>query len=570
MSSGTFIPSWRRRRSIRVSLAEPLPRFDVSAAVQLANTDDLAAMKPGFMSSLSDAFGIQDLAGRFMPVLLDNNTVAVFALADQVGTDQVDALAAEVVSRGMALANPSRYVLSAPLLLAVARGQITARSLITAAAPGALVSKTALAQAFHDLVRWAVQNNASDIHLNVLRDRPESEVKYTVGGRYITPERFVRMPTSTLGEMLAVAWMDVQGGNGAVFDPHIEQQGSMVRHVEGRAVMLRWSSLAAEAGPSVCLRVLHQHHAIHLPALSQLGYLPDQVQLIERAMRSEGGVVVFAGNVGSGKSTSLASLIAALPPERKVVTIEDPVEYVIPGAIQNSLSRNLDTDAHELFGSKLRALKRSGMNDVLLGEVRDVETGRAFMDLAGSGVSLFTTVHAPSAPLIVERLASDFIRVSRDFLQVPGLFRLRVYQALLPSLCPHCSLPVHTVCRPGASDQPGAARSSHWLDVLSTLYERDASVMRVRNSAGCTACARADTPALNGYVGRELVAEMIEADLGLHQQRSAMDGAILKAYAGAIDPRDVELRFRAIETEQLVRMQLSQHPSKPLSGRGVA
>src|SRR5690606_2449105 len=137
-----------------------------------------------------------------------------------------------------------------------------------------------------------------------------------------------RMPTATLIDMLSVAWMDIRGGNGAVFDPFIEQHGSLVKQVGDQRIMLRWSSLASDAGPSVCLRLLRRDAVLNLPGLEQLGYLSDQCALIERVMLSEGGAVVFAGTVGSGKSTSLASLIAGLPKHRKVITIEDPVEYL--------------------------------------------------------------------------------------------------------------------------------------------------------------------------------------------------------------------------------------------------
>src|SRR3546814_4811408 len=75
-------------------------------------------------------------------------------------------------------------------------------------------SKTALADAFQDLLEWGVRHGASDLHLNVRLREAESEVKYTVSGRYLAPERFRRMPTSTLIDMLSVAWMDIRGGNG--------------------------------------------------------------------------------------------------------------------------------------------------------------------------------------------------------------------------------------------------------------------------------------------------------------------------------------------------------------------
>src|SRR3546814_20076360 len=108
---------------------------------------------------------------------------------------------------------------------AIARNQVTALSL--SSAPGLRLeqSKTALADAFQDLLEWGVRHGASDLHLNVRLREAESEVKYTVSGRYLAPERFRRMPTSTLLDMLSVAWMAIRGGNGAVFDPSIRSEG---------------------------------------------------------------------------------------------------------------------------------------------------------------------------------------------------------------------------------------------------------------------------------------------------------------------------------------------------------
>src|SRR3546814_19803993 len=125
------------------------------------------------------------------------------------------------------------------------------------------------------------------------------------------------MPTSTLIDMLSVAWMDIRGGNGAVFDPSIEQQGAMTRQVDGKTVMLRWSSLAADAGPSICLRILRRDTVLHMPTRDALGYLPDQAEQIDRAMLSDGGAVVVACAVGSGNSNNLAVFIAGLPPHPK-------------------------------------------------------------------------------------------------------------------------------------------------------------------------------------------------------------------------------------------------------------
>jgi general secretion pathway protein E len=547
--------SWRRSTP-RLHPCAPSRRFDAAAAVVISHADQLAGMVPRFSRSLSTQFDVDALAGRLSPVLLEDQTVALFALAEHVGGDQADELAHRIVQHGYRLAEPARYVLAAPLLLAIARSQVTAQSLASAPRIRLEQSKTALADAFQDLLEWGVRHEASDIHLNLRMREAESEVKYTVSGRYLAPERFCRMPTSTLMDMLSVAWMDIRGGNGAVFDPSIEQQGAMNRQVDGKTVMLRWSSLAADAGPSICLRLLLRDPASRLPTLEALGYLPDQIKQIDRAMLSQGGAVVFSGAVGSGKSTSIAALISCLPPHRKVVTIEDPVEYLIPAAIQNTVVRNLDITAHDNYAAKLRALKRSAMSDVLLGEIRDMETGRAFMDLAGSGINVYTTIHAPSAALIPQRLASDFIGVSRDFLATPGMLKLLVFQALLPLLCAHCALPIEDLLDGETrtiSEHRRDGQWDRWLDSLRHLYPGGAENWRIRNPQGCPACMKAGLPELNGYAGRTVAAEIIEPGIQREALRSAQDCAMQKAGDGNIDPRDIEVCFQAFETQCLQR-----------------
>jgi type II secretory ATPase GspE/PulE/Tfp pilus assembly ATPase PilB-like protein len=203
------------------------------------------------------------------------------------------------------------------------------------------------------------------------------------------------------------------------------------------------------------------------------------------------------------------------------------------------------------------------------------------MDLAGSGVNLYTTTHAASAQMIPERLASDFIGVPRDFLAAPGVLKLLVYQALLPRLCPHCALPLASLYRGAAG-----AHWQAWAARFGRLYCLDLRLVRIRNPQGCAQCGNADLPHLNGTQGRTVVAEMIEpahdedflecvrardhlrmrrhlraravtaacdADM---RGKSAMDCAVYKAAAGLIDPRDIEPRFRAFETVEAERAAL--------------
>lgn len=564
-------------------------RYDSTRAIAISNAQQLLTLQPSCVDLLDQQFHVQSLVGRLCPVLLDDGSVALFALAEHVGSDQADELSRRIEQQGYKLASPSRYILAAPLLLALGRRQLLLSPGLSsdpATANDAVEhSSTALADAFQGLVEWGVRHHASDLHINLCQGEAVSEVRYTVAGRYVAPECFRGMPTSMLADMLAVIWMDIRGGNGAVFDPQSEQQGSMVKMVDGQRVMLRWASLAAERGASVCLRLLVRAANTLAPDLLALGYLPDQVSQIQRALMAEGGAVVFAGTVGSGKSTTLASLISRLPDHRKVITLEDPVEYLIPGAIQNTVVRALNTvAAHDDYAAKLRALKRSAMSDVLLGEVRDAETGLAFMDLAGSGVNIYTTVHAPSAALVAERLASDFIGVSRDFLATPGVLKLLVFQALLPVLCTRCALPASSLLE-------GADRGQwqSWLDTIAAVYG-DTSGLKIRNPKGCVACHQPQLVPLAGYAGRTVAAEILEPGLrpgylssvqnrcvpqwlasqqqalyfpaameGTH--RLAMDSAMMKAFDGLLDPRDIESRFQSFQTLHL-QQQVKHKPNR--------
>ncbi|HEU0230573.1 MAG TPA: ATPase, T2SS/T4P/T4SS family [Burkholderiaceae bacterium] len=550
------------------SAFEPMSaRFDAATAVALAGADDLLSLEPAFLAPMHDEFGVEALAAKVCPVLLADHSVAIFAVTGHEGSDQADALAQRARQHGYRLAEPQRYVVAAPLLLAIVRRQFAVPSTRPVGGHMPEASRTALAEAFQDMIEWGVRHGASDMHLNVDLDEPESEVRYTVGGRYVAPECFRRIPTSTLMDILAVAWMDIRGGNGAVFDPTMEQQGRLTRRVDGRAVVLRWASLAADRGPSVCLRLLEREPAISSLSLEALGYSVMQIAVMERAVQAEGGAIVFSGTVGSGKSTTLASLITSLPESRKVVTIEDPVEYVIPRAIQNTVARDLLAEDNSVYMAKLMAIKRSAMTDVLLGEIRDQQTGRAFMDLAGSGVNLYTTVHAPSAALTGERLASDFIGVSRDFLATPGVLKLIVHQSLLSRLCGHCSLPATSPAECPQGSKPSSWRQ--WLARIEKLYERSADSLRVRNEKGCAHCLNPQAPALAGYAGRTVVAECIEprrhpdflrtlrdgcpgGDLRntpSSSESSALYDAMSKAFQGDIDPRDIESRFPPIEAQ---------------------
>lgn len=553
---------------------EPQPANYQVARIE--SQDDLICLAKPVRRMLADEFDIGASSNRFCPMQLEDGSVAIATVEDYHDSEQVDELERMVLRRQYRLAQPSRLIVPATLLLALVRGQVAGTRVGNPRHGSADVRRSSMVDAFHDMVAWGVEHDASDMHLNVRTMSEESEVRFTVGGQYVAPARFARMPTVTMMEILSVAWMDIQGGNGAVFDPAIEQQGRLRLQVRGRPVMLRWASLSADGGVSVCLRILLLDRRV-CTSFHDLGYLPSQIDMMDRARCSEGGAIVLAGVVGSGKSTTIAAMMSMIPETRKVVTLEDPVEYLIPGALQNTVTRTLDGERRDSFDAKLRTTKRSAMNDLLVGEIRDRETGRAFMDVAGSGTSLYTTVHAGAAMLIPDRLASDFIGVSRDFLATPGILKLLVYQALLPLLCQHCALDAPE------EGSPGRTAWQRCRERIASLYDVDVSGLRVRNPHGCAVCSSHHLPELNGFAGRTVVAEMIEPGVdddfllcvrrgdNIEQRRrlarqrraaydnpdmsgkTAMECAVYKALNGLVDPRDIEARFQSFDTVALER-----------------
>lgn len=442
---------------------------------------------------------------------------------------------------------------------------------------------------FTDIIRYGIERSASDVHLNVEDAEEYSQIRYTIEGQYTAPKQW-RIETSRLLELINVAWQKSHGGGAAVFSRNTEQQCSLILRINGQRIKLRWASLAADRGVSVTLRLLKMDQRTERRSLESQGFMPSQIAMFLRAQNAEGGAIVIAGVVNSGKSTALAELMDMIPASRKVITLEDPVEYYIKNALQNTVVRSLDGNDDQAFTSKLKTFKRSAGNDFLLGEIRDSQTGDAFMDITGSGSNFYTTVHAKSNVQIPERLSSKSIGVPVDFLASPGILNLLVYMALVPVLCPHCAKPISSLAQTGGTDRRGYFHDAgHWAKYIARierLFNVKADTIRIKNDEGCSKCKSDDLPQLNGYGGRTAVASMLEPQvdrgmlryirdndtLGLQEyvdrlQRTPVDHedmtnkpmmevGMYKVLKGLIDPRDIEQKTMAFDTYELMKERL--------------
>ena len=540
---------------------------------------ELGALQPAFVRLRIEWVG-RSFAAQACPAELADGSVVVFCAPERAGTD-VHASVCEAAGARRHGKPVATRLMTGILLLTLVRERVEGAHLrLSGREQGHDRSDTS--RAFRDVVAWAVRKGCSDIHLNMVFNETESQIMVHVDGHYLAPEH-LRMPTERLLEIARVAWQDGHGGRESIFDPHAETQCRLYDVVDGTPYMLRWGQFVADKGPSITLRLLSLSETRVDAGLEELGYLPSQAAMLERAMLSEGGAIVFGGVVGSGKSTSLARLLGALPATRKIMTIEDPVERTIRHALQASIVRSFDSgDEAASFRAKLMMLKRAAVSDVLLGEIRDTETGRAFLDIVESGTSLYTTVHVGNAAGIPSRLASRQIQVPLDVLASPGILKLAACQALLPRLCLDCALPLSAL-RSGTPDALGKPRSAdywkHYVQRLERLYGSLEGI-RVRNPEGCTHCRQKALPDIYGYAGRTAVAELHELGrdtaalrcvrehdaIGLarlYRSRSdgdafspdmngktAMECAAYKMLHGQIDPRDIEPRFMAFETAE--------------------
>lgn len=581
MSTNTSFSSLVSGQSLRndiVSLAEA--KNDDFNVILNTTQDLLKHLGSPVAKRRIDIVG-DSLGSKVCPVITVDGQWVILALPDYVKSEVIETVRSKCVDAG-APKEDVHLVAVTPYLL-LANSQHEKYNVIEVSADDDTSGHFAT---FQDIVRYGVVNTASDITLNVADGEPQSQVHFTIEGQYTAPPQW-KMDTVRLEELINVAWQKGAGGGSAVFAQNTEAQCRLVLRIGSERILCRWASLAADRGVSVTLRLLTLDRTIKRRSLAEQGLLPSQIDMLIRAQTAEGGAIVIAGVVNSGKSTLLAELMSMIPSTRKVVTLEDPVEYLIPNALQNTVVRSLDGSDDNAFISKLKTFKRSAANDILLGEIRDTQTGDAFFDITGSGTNLYCTVHAKSNFQIPERLASKSIGIPLDFLASPGILNVLVYMALMPVLCENCAKPLSSLAQTGGNDRRGNYRDTdYWAEYIKrieTVFKIDSTNIRVKCDEGCDVCKREDLPQLNGYTGRTAVASILEPQvdremlryirnndtLGLQEyceslsktsiddpdmtNKSMIECAMYKALQGTLDPRDIEQKTMAFDTYERIQ-----------------
>ena len=525
-----------------------------------------------------------------------SKTVVLFVDKVKVTADDVRAVIELLRTQGYGFPEngPQGYYLISTLVISLSQRTLVAQHLSVDRKIARDPSQSSLMASFTDIVSWAYTNDANDIDFAVDGTSVKSQIAFKIGGAYVRPERHL-LPTDTLIQMLGIAWEKSSDGTSPQFETKNEQQAQITLDLprsqlipEGARVRLRWSGFSYVKGTVVTMRLQRLGESASIRSLDESGYPESQRRILRRVVKSEGGMIVFSGPVGSGKSTSLAQVLSELPHDIKIITIEDPVELEIPRAYQKSLSRDLTaTGVDPLFISAVRAAFRSALDALLLGEIRDLQTGSVGRAVVQSGHTVYTTLHSTSGLGIIDRLASPEIGIPTSVLATPGILKLLVYQTLLKVNCPHCAKDPDTYAR--EFKLSGADLSEHhvYFDRLHRLYNIEPQHFRMRDHRGCPACRKPDLPVLDGFAGRTVVAEMIEPDEQMLEfilaqnnleltrywrslaspsftdsnltGKTAMECAVYKAASGVIDPREIEPRFMSFETLELKRKTKGRH-----------
>lgn len=565
-------------------------------AKEIEQTSDLARVT--FYTIVNDAVKLsQHLYSRIAIAQVSPNAKECLIFADRkAGTvDEITAVVDHLRKLGFSLVKegPQGYWTNSALVMALSQGHIDANGLTVEKEISRDPNKNALFSGFKDIVAWAYANNADDLDFAVDQSAPKSQICFKIGGRYVRPPMFV-IPTDTLIQMLGIAWQLSSGGADAAFSTRIEQQAKLELSLQrsdripnGARVRLRWSGMANDRGTVVTMRLQRLGESARIRSLESAGYPRSQMEILRRVIHSEGGMTVFSGVVGSGKSTSLAQLLGELPKDIKKISIEDPVELEIPFMYQKTVTRDLTAAGEDKsFKSAVAAIYRSALDVLLLGEIRDVTTGMIARQVAESGHSVYTTTHAKGALGIIDRFASPAIGMPREVLATPDILKVLVYQALLPTTCPHCALTADDFASKNELRDDAMGEHRRYFDRIHRLYGIAAHNFRLRNPEGCEHCRRPDLPELNGFSGRTVVSEMIEPDEEMLKHimvgnnveltrywrslassrydddnltgKTAMECAIFKASKGVIDPREIEPRFMSFETVEQKRQARSK------------
>ncbi len=276
----------------------------------------------------------------------------------------------------------------------------------------------------NQIIREALDQRATDIHVEPLATN--LRIRYRIDGRLIevaVPENIKALQSSVIARLKIMSRLDIA-------ERRIPQDGRINLQFEGATIDVRVATVPTVEGESVSLRLLNQEKF----NIAKLGMEPFVLKKIESLLHLPNGIILITGPTGSGKSTSLYSFLTEVNhPERRIVTVEDPVENKLTGVMQIAVKNEIGLT----FATALRSILRADPNIVMIGEIRDLETAEIAIRASLTGHLVFSTLHTNDAMGGISRL----IDMGVEPFLVSAAVRAFLAQRLVRKLCPTCKVP---------------------------------------------------------------------------------------------------------------------------------
>ena len=421
-----------------------------------------------------------DLVRRFKAVpVSDEGGYLVIALSDPLNFETLDTLP-HLVGREISpvCATPSAIaqVIQQNYGADVEEGEEAAEGLSWGGEEESLDANDApIIKLVSHILLEAFKMRASDIHVEPLET--SLRIRYRVDGKLIEVDNH---PKKLLPAI--VARLKVMSGTMSIAEKRLPQDGRIQIQVAGKDVDLRVSSVPSNHGESIVMRILDKSSLVL--GLAELGFYSDDQEKFQELIALPDGIILVTGPTGSGKTTTLYGCLNVINrPDKKIITVEDPVEYEMPGINQVMVK----TDIGMTFAAALRAMLRQAPNVIMIGEIRDEETANIAINAALTGHLVFSTLHTNDAPSAVARLADIGVK---KFL-VASAVRAIIAQRLVRKLCPNCKAPV-----------PLTEREMRMLNIDGTQVMDNT----INGPEGCDQCRG------SGFRGRMGIFEILEID----------------------------------------------------------
>ena len=418
-----------------------------------------------------------DIAKKYgvVPVVADEDSITV-ALSDPMGYDAIDSLRYVLHGLDVQAVIAPRAEVNAAMAKIYAEDEnadVQTRGEDDGSAGDEAGDDSAVIKLANLIITTAIKMKASDIHIEPMEK--EFRVRYRIDGalrKMDSPPK--RLQGAIISRIKIMSKMKIS-------EKRIPQDGRIQITVGGKDLDLRVSSVPTNHGESIVMRILDKTNlSLGLP---QLGFLTDDPATFERLIKLPDGVVLVTGPTGSGKTTTLYACLGQInTPDKKLITVEDPVEYQMSGINQVQVNKDVGLD----FSAALRSILRQAPNIVMIGEIRDAETADIAMEAALTGHLVFSTLHTNDAPSAVTRLLDIGVK---PFL-VASALRAAMAQRLVRAICEKCK-----------ESYTPTEREMKMLGTLSKTVPE-----RMYHGAGCDKCGR------SGYKGRKGIFEIFKVD----------------------------------------------------------